>query len=161
MGLLGVHCFYIKKMDALCKRWEYNNCKQIFTRDKNLIKHVEERGCRGGKTKIMCSGGKFRHILNSSENVFYYGDTKFSYTACKWIGKEAVKLGRHIHHKMLGHGGELRVKAWVLDPKGEKAPAYFSVDCFEPKTNTVYYFYGCHWHGHTRMKNRTKRPKMR
>ena len=34
--------------------------------------------------KIICLGGKFKHILNSSEKVFYGGDTKFSYTACQW-----------------------------------------------------------------------------
>ena len=26
MGLLGGHCFYIKKMDVLCKRWESKWC---------------------------------------------------------------------------------------------------------------------------------------
>ena len=31
MGQFGGHCFYIKKMDVLCKRWECKRCKQIFT----------------------------------------------------------------------------------------------------------------------------------
>ena len=31
MGLLGGHCFYIKEMDVLCKRWECKGCRQIFT----------------------------------------------------------------------------------------------------------------------------------
>ena len=31
MGLLGGHCFYIKKLDVLCKRWECKGCRQIFT----------------------------------------------------------------------------------------------------------------------------------
>ena len=31
MGLLEGHCFYIKKMDVLCKQWECKGCKQIFT----------------------------------------------------------------------------------------------------------------------------------
>ena len=26
IGLLGGHCFYIKKMDVLCKRWECKGC---------------------------------------------------------------------------------------------------------------------------------------
>ena len=33
MGLLGGHCFYIKKMDVLYKRWECKGCQQIFTRN--------------------------------------------------------------------------------------------------------------------------------
>ena len=29
-------------MDVLCKRWEFKGCKQIFTRDKNLIRYLKE-----------------------------------------------------------------------------------------------------------------------
>ena len=45
MGLLGGHCFCIMKMDMLCIRWECKGCRQIFTRDENLIRHhlKEER----------------------------------------------------------------------------------------------------------------------
>ena len=82
MRLLGGICFYIKKMDVLCKRWECKGCRQIFTRDENLIRHLKQERCAGGKTKVICSGGKFKHILKSFEKVFYDSDTKFSYTAC-------------------------------------------------------------------------------
>ena len=125
MGLLGGHCFYVKKMDVLCKRWECNGCGQIVTRSEDLTVHLKEERCTGGKTKIICSGGKFKHILNSSEKVFYGGDTKFSYTACQWIEAQAIETGKHIHHKMCGHGGELMVTAWVLNDKGEKEPASY------------------------------------
>ena len=30
IGLLRGHCFYIKKMDILCNRWESKGCKQMF-----------------------------------------------------------------------------------------------------------------------------------
>ena len=83
MGLLGDHCFYKKKMDVLCKRLECKGYRQIFTRDKNLIKDLKEERCTGGKTKFISAGGKFRHIFNSFEKVFYGDDTKFSYTACQ------------------------------------------------------------------------------
>ena len=33
MELLGSHCFYIKEMDVLCKRWECKGCRQIFMRN--------------------------------------------------------------------------------------------------------------------------------
>ena len=82
IGLLGGHCFYIKKMDVLCNRWECKGCRQIFTRNKNLTRLLKDERCTGGKTRIICSGGKFKHILNSSEKVIYGGETKFSYTAC-------------------------------------------------------------------------------
>ena len=55
MGLLGGHGFYIKNMNVLCKRWECKVCKHIFTRDENLIKHLKEERCAGGKTKMICS----------------------------------------------------------------------------------------------------------
>ena len=138
MGLLRGHCFYITKMDVLCNRWECKGCRQIFTRDENLIRHLKEERCTGGKTKIICSGGKFKHILNSSEKVFYGGDTKFSYTACQWIEAQAIETGKHIHHKMCGHSGERMVTVWVLNDKGKKELAYFLVDGYEPKTKMVY-----------------------
>ena len=34
---------------------------------------------------------------------------------------------------------------------------YFLVDGYEPETNTVYKFHGCHVHGHTCLKEHTKR----
>ena len=90
MELLGGHCFYIKEMDVLCKRWECKGYRQIFTLNVSLIRHIEDERCAVGKTKIICSGGKFKHILNSSEKVFYGGDTTFSCTACHWTEAQAI-----------------------------------------------------------------------
>ena len=75
-----------------------------------MIRHLKDERCTGGKTKIICSGGKFEHIFNSSEKVFYGGDTKFSYTTCQWIETQAIETGKHNHHKMFGHGGEHTVE---------------------------------------------------
>ena len=107
-------------MDVLCKPWECKGFRQIFTRNEELTVHLKEERCNGGKAKIICSGGKFKHILNSSEKVFYGGDTKFSYTACQWIETQAIETGKHIHQKMCGHGGERMVTVWVLNDKVEK-----------------------------------------
>ena len=62
---------------------------------------------------------------------------------------------------MCGYGGECMVTVCVLNDKNEKEPAHFLVDGYEPETNTVYQFHGCHWHGHTCLKNRTKRQQKR
>ena len=67
IGLLRGHYFYIRKIDAICNQWEYKGCEQIFTQDKNLIKHLKDKRSNQGKPKI-----KFRHILNSSEKVFLW-----------------------------------------------------------------------------------------
>ena len=32
--------------------------------------------------------------------------------------RQAIETGKHIHHKMCGHGGERMMKAWVLNGKG-------------------------------------------
>ena len=49
MRVLGGHCFYIIKMDVLCKPWECKGCRQIFTRDENLTRHLKEERCAGEK----------------------------------------------------------------------------------------------------------------
>ena len=150
MGLLGDHCFYIKKMDVLCGRWECKGCRQIFTRNEDLIRYLKEERCAGGKTKTICPGHKFR-----------LSKFKFSYTACQWIEVQAIETGKHIHHKTCGHGGERMVKVWVLNDKGVKEPVSFLVDEYEPEINTVYQFHGCHWHGHTCLSGRTRRKQKR
>ena len=93
--------------------------------------------------------------------MFYGGDTNLSYTACQWIARQAIETGKHIHHKMYVHSGERLVTVWILDDKGEKEPGFLLVDRYEPDINTVYQYHGCHWHGHTCLKNRTKRQQKR
>ena len=122
--LLEGHCFYIKKMGVLCERWECKSYRLIFTRDENLIRHFKEERCTEGETKIIGSGSKFKHILNSPEKVFYGGNTKFCYTACQWIETHAIETGKHIHHKMCGHGVECMVNVWVLNDECKKKHQY-------------------------------------
>ena len=45
--------------------------------------------------------------------------------------------------------------------KVKKNQHRFLIDGYEPETNTVYQFHGCHWHGHTCLKNRTKSQQKR
>ena len=78
--------------------------------------------------------------------MFYDGDTKFSYVASQWIEAQAIETGKHIHHKICGHGGERMVKVWVLNNKVKKGLTYFLVNGYDPETNAVYQFHGCHWH---------------
>ena len=115
MGLLVGQCFFIKKIDVLCKRWECKGCRQIFTRNEDLTKYLQEERCTGGKTKTICLGIKFSHILNQSEKVYYGGDTKFSYTTCQWISTQVMETGKHIHHKTCGNARERMVIVWVLN----------------------------------------------
>ena len=62
---------------------------------------------------------------------------------------------------MCGHGGERRVKVWVLDHKCKKTPACFLVDGHEPETSTVHQFHGCHWHGLTCINHRAIKETVR
>ena len=45
--------------------------------------------------------------------------------------------------------------------KAKKTPVPFSVNGYEPEANTEYQFHRCDWHGHTCLKNRTKRQQKR
>ena len=162
MGLFKGHCFYINKIDVLCQNWECKGCKQIFKQSNNLTKHLKEDRCTGGKTKVICSGMKFKRTLNSSEKVLYGGEKGFSYSACQWIEHMSEKTGRHIHHKMCGHGGERQVTVWwFLNSNGKRDYTTFPVDGYEPETRTVYQFHGCKWHGHTCIKDRTSSQRER
>ena len=132
------HCFFIKDIELLTKLWECGGCGQRFNDHRNYNRHVTGGTCGGGKTKLICPGTKFRRIMNSSEKVFYGENTNFSYAACQWIEKQSELIGEHIHHALCGHGGEFSVKI------GRKKNF---VDGYEPKTRTIFQYYGCKWHG--------------
>ena len=80
--------------------------------------------------------------MNSLENVFYGGNTQFSFQGCKWIERQSELLGHHIHHAMCGHGGERCVTFTVSGKEKE-----IMVDGYDPESLTVYQFHGCKWHG--------------
>ena len=132
------HCFFIKDIELLTKLWGCSGCGQRFNRHDNYNRHITSGACEGGKTKLICPGGKFERIMNSSEKVFYGGKKNFSYAACQWIEKQSELIGEHIHHALCGHGGEFSVKIG-----GKK----IFVDGYVPKTRTIFQYYGCKWHG--------------
>ena len=155
IGLYQGHCFYIKNLNLLAKCWECTACKQRFNKNCNYRRH--EKTCSGGKTKVVCAGKKFQRIMNSTEKVFYGGSQNYSYSACQWIEKQSEKIGHHIHHALCCHGGERQVTVLIENDKGELEPYLYSVDGYEPETNTVYQYHGCYWHGCTCQKDRTKK----
>ena len=106
------HCFFIKDIELLTKLWECAGCQQRFNKHVNYNRHVTGGTCDGGKTKLICPGGKFERIMNSSEKVFYGGRTNFSYAACQWIEKQSELTGKHIHHALCSHGGGDFVRKW-------------------------------------------------
>ena len=151
LGMLGGHCFYIKKMDVLTQSWECEVCRQLFTREYHLRRHKAQE-CEGVKTTIICQGKKVKRIPSKSEKVFY--DESFSYAACQWIEAMAEQTGRHIHHALCGHGGE-RVMRNSLGHE------LYKVDGFEPISKTVYEYHGCKWHGCLCRSDRTNVDKNR
>ena len=106
IGLCEGHCCFIKDINVLANHWECAGCHQRFSYHQDYNRHVTEKQCTGGQPKLLCPGGKFKPIMNSSEKVFYGGNTQFSFQGCKWIERQSELLGRHIHHTMCGHGGE-------------------------------------------------------
>ena len=140
------HCFFIKDIELLTKTWECVGCRQRFNRHDNYNRHVTGGTCDGGKTKLICPGEKFERIMNSTEKVFYGGNTKFSYAACQWIEKQSELIGRHIHHALCGHGGEYYVHLYAGKEKNSHARE-IPVDGYEPESNTIFQYHGCKWHG--------------
>ena len=140
------HCFFIKDIELLTKTWECVGCRQRFNRHDNYNRHVTGGTCDGGKTKLICPGEKFERIMNSTEKVFYGGNTKFSYAACQWIEKQSELTGRHIHHALCGHGGEYYVHLYAGKEKDSRARE-IPVDGYEPESNTIFQYHGCKWHG--------------
>ena len=82
--------------------------------------------------------------MNSSEKVFYGGNTNFSYAACQWIEKQSELIGKHIHHALCGHGGEFYAEMLIT---GEACDKNIPVDGYEPESKTIFQYYGCKWHG--------------
>ena len=146
------HCFFIKDIELLAKLWECAGCKQRLNRHDNYNRHVTGGTCGGGKTKLICPGGKFERIMNSTEIVFYGGKNNFSYAACQWIEKQSELIGKHIHHALCGHGGEFSV---IIS--GKK----IFVDGYEPKTRTIFQYHGCKWHGCPCQKERNSLDEKR
>ena len=94
----------------------YSPCALGFIREQST-RHFKDERCTEAKTKIICPSGKFKHILNSSQKVFYGEDTKFIYSGFQWIEAQVMETGKHIHDKMCGHGGERLVTVWILNDK--------------------------------------------
>ena len=73
IGIYEGHCFYIKDLDVLANHWECAGCQQRLTRHDNYERHVTKKWCIGCRPQLVCDGGKFKNIMNSSEKVFYGG----------------------------------------------------------------------------------------
>ena len=142
IGLCEGHCFFIKDINLLANHWECAGCHQRFTRHDSYNRHATEELCTGGQPKLLCPGEKFKRIMNSSEKVFYGGNTQFSFKGCKWIEKQSENIGKHIHHALCGHGGE----RCVTFTNSEGKEVEIMVDGLEPESSTVYQFHGCKWH---------------
>ena len=96
--------------------------------------------------------------MNSSEKVFYGGNTKFSYAAAQWIEKQSELIGKHIHHALCGYGGEFC--AGVANVEGDSGKD-IPVDGYEPESKTIFQYYGCKWHGCPCQKERNSLEKER
>ena len=157
------HCFFIKDVSILTKIWECAGCEQRFNRHDNYNRHMTGGACSGGKTKLICPGGRFERIMNSSEKVFYGGNTNFSYAAAQWIEKQSELTRKHIHHALCGHGGEFCVEVEYEEVEDEESVwvAKIPVDGYEPESKTIFQYYGCKWHGCPCRKERNSLDKER
>ena len=60
MGLLGIYCFYMKKMDIVCKRCDSKGCRQIIMGNEDLTKCLKDERSQEEKQKLSVQ------VVNSS-----------------------------------------------------------------------------------------------
>ena len=131
IGIYEGHAFLIKDITKLARTYVCNNCQARFTKVGNLQRHIKT--CSQGRTIIDCPNEKVKAPPTAYERTFY-DEGHASPLAISWLEKTGKQLGIHIHHAMCGHGGE----RWILG-----AP----VDGYTSKTETVFQYHRCWWHG--------------
>ena len=107
-------------MDVLANHWECVSYQQRFTCHDSYERHVTKRICNGGQPKLVCGGGKFRHIMKISEKGFYGGNTQFHGRLVGGLSDSLSRLvGTSIMHcaVMEGKGAWLLIKnkCWSMD----------------------------------------------
>ena len=115
----------------LAKTYVCNNCETRLRKASHLQRHIKT--CTQGRTIIACPNEKVKAPLTVYERKFY-NESQASQLAIVWLEKTGKQLGIHIHHAMCGHGGE----RWILG-----AP----VDGYSSKSETIFQYHGCWWHG--------------
>ena len=131
IGIHEGHAFLIKDITKLAKTYVCNDCRGRFTKACNLQRHVKT--CSQGTTIIDCPNEKVEPPPTAYERAFY-DRGQASQSAISWLEKTGKQHGIHIHHALCGHGGE----RWILG-----AP----VDGYDPKSETIFQYHGCRWHG--------------
>jgi len=131
IGIYEVHAFLIKDITKLAKTYVCNNCRARFTQATPLQRHLKT--CAQGRTIVDCPNEKVKAPLTAYERTFY-DEGRASQLAISWLEKTSKSLGIHIHHAMCGHGGE----RWILG-----AP----VDGYASRSETIFQYHGCRWHG--------------
>jgi hypothetical protein len=110
LGYYNDHAFLISEINKVAKVFACPHCNQQFTKACNLQRHDEKELCSGGKTKVICMGGKIRCPQSAYERAFYpRGNASFA--GARWIEYESRCRNVHIHHAKCGHGGE----HWIAD----------------------------------------------
>ena len=134
MGLYAGHAFLIRDLKQVAHDYTCGDCQARFTTSGSLVRHATSR-CSGGQTKINCPNNRIQVPASAYEKAFY-PNNRCSFIAIKWLEWEAKQRGIHIHHARCGHGGE----RYIFN---------VPVDGYHPETQTVFQYYGCHWHGWT------------
>ena len=90
--------------------------------------------CNAGQPKLVCDGGKLKHIMNSLEKVFY-GEIHSS--RGKLAGRLSANLSRSVGTSITCCVAMKGKGAWSLTKMD------IVVDGYNPETSAIYQFYGC------------------
>ena len=80
----------------------------------NYERHITKCRCTGGQPKLVCDGRKFKHIMNSSEKVFY-GEIHSSHG--KDVDGLSASLSRSVDTSIMHRAAMEEKGAWSLTGK--------------------------------------------
>ena len=131
IGMFEEHAFLIRDIQKLANVFAAELARHASQSAVNLQRHAKT--CMTGVTKVVGPNEQVKAPPSAFEKAFYPnpGGSKL---ATQWLEYESRKRGVHIQHDLCGHGGE-----WYIN----NAP----VDGYEPKSQTVFQYHGCSWHG--------------
>ena len=131
IGIYEEHAFLIKHINKVTNNYTCGDCDARFTKSCNLLRHAKT--CSRGATKFDCPGNRILAPESAFEKAFY-PNSSFGFKSVCWLEYEAKQRGIHIHHQRCGHGGE-------------RAIFGCKVDGYQPESQTIFQYHGCHWHG--------------
>ena len=105
IGIYDGYAFLIKDINKLAKNFVCADCQGRFTKVGNLQRHARERWAQG-KTVIDCANERVEAHRQRMRERFTI-KVRVCRHQVRCLERTSKALGKHIHHVLCGHGGEV------------------------------------------------------